>query len=87
MTFDDFWLWLTGRTWKKKEITSSGPLFQDGIMSSCVSKSTYWLEFGNPNWEMVIAPPHGLGVRMESAPCFFHRWMQRLVLGIRYKRI
>ena len=58
MTFDDFWLWLTGRTWKKKEITSSGPLFQDGIMSSCVSKSTYWLEFGNPNWEMVIAP-HG----------------------------
>jgi hypothetical protein len=38
-------------------------------------------------WEMSFTGSFGVTFSLPSAPCFAHRWAQRILLGIRYRRV
>ena len=38
-------------------------------------------------WQMALTGDYQLTFMLTAAPCFLHRWAQRLLLGIRYRRV
>ena len=38
-------------------------------------------------WQMSLTGSFELTFMLTTAPCFLHRWAQRLMLGIRYRRM
>jgi hypothetical protein len=47
----------------------------------------YILRVPEPLWQMAPTGNYEVTFMLTSAPCFWHRWAQTHLLGIRYRRI
>lgn len=73
----DFIVWLTGHRPGNRYRSYNAD------EQGCVKFSTY----PDHLWICMFTGHPDTYISIPSAPCFIHRWMQLLVLGIRYKRI
>jgi len=48
------------------------------------NRTISWLR---PKWEVEIIPDGGFVIQSYADPCAFHRWMQRICFGIKWRRI
>ena len=69
---DEIEIFLFGRRFGNTEGVKHGP---------------YTLRTPEHLWQMAPTGDYQLTFMLTAAPCFLHRWAQRLLLGIRYRRV
>lgn len=57
------------------------------LTDSATTGHSVLLRFPVPDWEWSFTPDFGVCVRVVGAPNAFHRFMQRWLLGIHWRRL
>ena len=80
--FYEVWLYVTGQPWGRKTAKSRyiGKVMPDEPLW------VFWEPYPKALWQLTLTGEWSQIWYISVAPCCFHRWMQRVILGFKYRR-